>query len=102
MDTIEKLLDEENEENIILYDENNNETEFEQCAIIPMDEKIYAILKPVTPIEGVDDDVALVFVIEEIEDEEMLVIVQDDVVVQAVFDIYYDLLRAEGIEIEDD
>lgn len=100
MDTIDKLLSEDNDENIILYNEQNEETEFEQCAIIPMNEKIYAILKPVTPMEGVDDDTALVFVIEEIDDEEMLVIVNDDSIVEAVFEIYYDLLREEGIEIE--
>ena len=67
---IEMLLDENNTENLKLYDENNKETEFEQVAIIPLDEKIYAILKPVTKIVGVNDDEALVFVIEEIDDED--------------------------------
>ena len=67
---IEMLLDENNTENLKLYDENNKETEFEQVAVIPLNEKIYAILKPVTKIVGVNDDEALVFVIEEIEDEE--------------------------------
>ena len=37
---IEMLLDENNTENLKLYDENNKETEFEQVAIIPLDEKI--------------------------------------------------------------
>lgn len=97
---IEMLLDENNTENLKLYDENNKETEFEQVAIIPLDEKIYAILKPVTKIVGVNDDEALVFVIEEIDDEDCLVIVDDETVVDKVFKEYYELLKAEGIEVE--
>ena len=97
---IEMLLDENTTENLKLYDENNKETEFEQVAIIPLDEKIYAILKPVTKIVGVNDDEALVFVIEEIDDEDCLVIVDDEAVVDKVFKEYYELLKAEGIEVE--
>ncbi|MBQ2864840.1 MAG: DUF1292 domain-containing protein [Clostridia bacterium] len=97
---IELLLDENNTENLKLYDENNKETEFEQVAVIPMNEKVYAILKPVTKIVGVNDDEALVFVIEEIDDEDCLVIVDDEKVVDEVFKEYYELLKAEGINVE--
>ncbi len=97
---IELLLDENNTENLKLYDENNKETEFEQVAVIPMNEKVYAILKPVTKIVGVNDDEALVFVIEEIDDEDCLVIVDDEKVVDDVFKEYYELLKAEGINVE--
>ena len=97
---IELLLDENNTENLKLYDENNKETEFEQVAVIPLNEKVYAILKPVTKIVGVNDDEALVFVIEEIDDEDCLVIVDDEKVVDEVFKEYYELLKAEGINVE--
>ncbi len=97
---IEMLLDETNTENLKLYDENNRETEFEQVAIIPLDEKIYAILKPVTKIVGVNDDEALVFVIEEVEDEDCLVIVDDEQIVDRVFKEYYELLKEEGINVD--
>ena len=97
---IEMLLDETNTENLKLYDENNRETEFEQVAIIPLDEKIYAILKPVTKIVGVNDDEALVFVIEEVEDEDCLVIVDDEQIVDRVFKEYYALLKEEGINVD--
>lgn len=97
---IEMLLDENNTENIKLYDENNKVTEFEQVAIIPLDDKIYAILKPVTEIAGVNDDEALVFVVEEIDDEEVLVIVDDEDIVDKVFNEYYALLKEEGIDID--
>lgn len=101
---IDALLDENNTEPIILFDENNKETEFEQVCVIPLENSngcmtIYAILKPVTEIVGVNDDEALVFKIEEIEDEDCLVIEDDDEMVNKVFDAYYDLLRAEGIEV---
>ena len=95
---IDLLLDENNTENLKLYDENNKETEFEQVAIIPIDDKIYAILKPVTKITGVNDDEALVFAIEEIDEEDCLVIVEDEEVVDKVFDEYYKLLKEEGYE----
>ena len=97
---IELLLDENNTDNLKLYDENNKETEFEQVAVIPLNEKIYAILKPVTKIVGVNADEALVFVIEEIDDEDCLVIVDDEKVVDDVFKEYYELLKAEGIDVE--
>ena len=67
INVIDRLLDENDEEPVTLYDENDKETEFEQVAIIPLDEKIYVILKPITKIEGVADDEGLVFVIEEID-----------------------------------
>ena len=98
---IDKLFDEECNDNIILYDSDDKEVEFEQVAIIPIEDKVYAMLKPVSPMEGVGEDEAVVFelVEGESEDEDMLVVVNDEAVVESVFEVYYDLLRAEGIEI---
>ena len=42
MDVLDILLDEENDDPISLFDENDNEIKFEQVAIIPENEKIYA------------------------------------------------------------
>lgn len=95
INVIDRLLDENDEEPVTLYDENDKETEFEQVAIIPLDEKIYVILKPITKIEGVADDEGLVFVIEEIDDEDMLVLVDDDEIINKVFDVYYQLLKED-------
>ncbi len=89
---IEKILDENNEDSITLYDEQDRATEFDQVAVIPLYEKIYVILKPITKIAGVGDDEALVFVIEEIEDEDTLVLVDSEGIVDAVFGEYYKLL----------
>ena len=99
MSNIDKLFDEECNDNIILYDSDDKEVEFEQVALIPLNERIFAILKPVLPMEGVGEDEAVVFELVEEDDEEMLVVVNDQKVVEDVFEVYYDLLREEGIEI---
>ncbi|MBQ2711841.1 MAG: DUF1292 domain-containing protein [Clostridia bacterium] len=96
--TIDMILSEDCTDNIVLYDENNVETEFEQVAVIPMDEMVYVLLKPVIPPEGETDDVAYVFRIEEIDDEDALVMILDDETVERVFEEYYRLLEEEGQE----
>lgn len=98
---IELLLDENNSDNIKLFDDKNNEVEFEQVAIVPIEEKIYAILKPAQKMEGVGDDEALVFTIEEIDDEECLVIEENEELIDKVFDQYYEMLKDEGIDVPD-
>ena len=93
---VDKLLDENNTDPIVLFNEKNEETKFEQVAVIPLDEKLYAILKPITKIVGVSDDEALVFELVEIDDEDCLVICDNMDIVNKVFDEYYVLLRQEG------
>ena len=78
---IEKLFDEDDDSNLILYDENNNPTEFQQIAVIPKNNKIYAILKPLSKKFNIADDEALVFVIEEVDDEDYLIIVEDEKII---------------------
>ena len=95
---IDKILAEDNEDNIVLYDENDNPTEFEQVAVIPLEDNVYVILVPVTPIEGVGEDEGIVFVIEETEDGELLTVVEDDEIADEVFEIYNGLVDAEDGE----
>lgn len=99
---IDMLLDEKNDENIVLYDENNKENEFEQIAVIPVEDKTYVLLRPVEQWDGLGDDEAVVFAIEEIDDEDCLILEEDYKVIDKVFDAYYDLLRAQGIEIDNE
>ena len=98
---IDMLLDENNTDNIKLYNEDNQEVEFEQIALVPIEEKTYAILKPVANMEGIAEDEALVFVIDEIDDEDCLVIVEDDSIVDKVFEEYYKMLKEGGIDVDD-
>ncbi len=92
---IEMLLDEKNNDNIVLYDDKNNKVEFEQIAIIPMDEKLYAILRPLGGEEPMPEDEALVFVIDEIDDEDVLLLEEDEAIEDKVFDKYYELIKQQ-------
>ena len=96
---IDMLLDENNNENIKLYNEENEEIEFEQIALVPIENKTYAILRPVVEMDGIAEDEALVFVIDEIDDEDCLVIVEDDNIVDKVFEEYYKMLKEEGVDV---
>lgn len=49
------LLDDDNTDNIIFYDENQNPMEFEQVALITLDDIQYAILHPVNMGYGKDE-----------------------------------------------
>ena len=93
VDLLDILLDEDNEEPIKLYDENGKEYKFDQVALIPIDEKLYAILKPIDKIKGIEDDEAIVFAVNEKEGEETTLIVEtDESIAMRVFDEYYKLL----------
>lgn len=76
---------------------HNELVEFEQIAVVPVDNRICVILRPIAPIEGLGADEALVFSIEEIDGEECLVIVEDDDIIDVVFEEYYEMLREQGV-----
>jgi hypothetical protein len=93
MSAIDKLFDENNNDNIVLYNEKGEATEFEQVAIIPHGGKIYALLSLATPTDEIGEDEGFVFLIDTAEDgQKMLVLVTDDAVIDAVFGVYEDLL----------
>lgn len=100
MSPIDMLLDEDNNDNIVLFNEDNQSIEFEQIALVPIQNRVYALLKPVLSMEGIADDEALVFAIEEVDDEDCLVIVEEDEIIDKVFEEYYEMLRAEGIDVD--
>lgn len=99
MDALDMILDEQNSENIVLYNENNEPMEFQQIAVIPMGEKTYVILQPVGEFEEIGEDEALVFSIESTDEEEYISIVVEDAIIDAVFEEYYQLLRESGIDV---
>ena len=92
---VDMLLDPDNESPITCYNEEGNAVEFDQIAVIPYKDKLYAILKPITKIEGVGADEALVFYVD--VEEDTLQIVYDFDLCDRVFDVYYDLLKQEGL-----
>lgn len=87
------LLDEDNKEPIVLFNEAGRKIGFEQVAIIPYDDKLYCILKPIDHIDDVDDDEAIVFYVNDPYGEmPTLVVEKDEAKAIAVFDEYYKLL----------
>lgn len=92
---IDKLFDENNHDPIILYNQKGEQISFEQIAIIPIKECVYAILKPIIPFEGTDPDEGFVFEIKEIDNEEVIVLVTDEKIIDDVFDVYFKLVEEE-------
>ncbi len=88
------LLDEENNDIITLYGDDDEPIEFEQAAVIPYGGDIYAILCPVVLSEGMEDGEAFVFKVTGEHNVEMVV---DDEIIDAVFEIYYEMLEEEGV-----
>ena len=86
---IDALFDPNNSDNIILYNEKDEAVEFSQIAVIPLDETIYVILQPVEHVDGIADDEAFVFeIVEDEENGDTLKLVEDDVIIDTVFEEY--------------
>lgn len=93
---IDALYDENNNDAIILFNEKGEEIAFEQIALIPIAEKVYAILKPIQPMDGVGEDEGLVFSIEQNDaGEEYLMLTVDEEIIDAVFTVYEALVAEE-------
>ena len=62
-DPINQILDENNLENIVMFDDENKPIEFEQVAVIPLERTglLYAIMIPVTPMQGVGEGEGVLF-----------------------------------------
>lgn len=94
---VEQILDEKNTDNIILYDDQNKPIEFEQIAVIPLERTngLYAILIPLTPMQGVAEGEGVLFELDEESGD--LSVVNDDKIIDEVLTIYQKLIE-EGDE----
>lgn len=95
MDILDILLDKDNRQPISLTDGNGKNIIFEQVAVIPLRGNLYCVLKPITQIEGISDDEAVVFRADEKCGEIVLVVEEDELVAIDVFEKYYDLLEEQ-------
>ena len=89
---IEQILDEKNMDNVVLYDADNKPIEFEQVAVIPLERTglLYAIMIPVTPMQGVEEGEGVLFVIDELKGT--IDIERDDATIDEVLSIYQTLI----------
>ena len=97
VDIFDVLLDENNTAPIYMYNENGEQIEFEQIAVIPYGENdLYCILKPLTCVKGIAPDEAVVF--QALEDENgdgYLRVVDDENLACTIFEKYYELIEEE-------
>ncbi len=100
VDLIDVLLDEKNTAPIYMVDENGRQLKFDQVAVIPYGEdELYCILKPITKIEGVADDEAIVFRVEEDKDGNAILRVEEnEEIAISIFDQYYNLVEEAEAE----
>ena len=93
---IDALYDEDNNDAIVLMNEKGEEIPFEQIALIPQNDKTYAILKPLVQLEGVGENEGLVFSIEtKSEGMEYLALIVEENIIDKVFDVYNTLIDEE-------
>ena len=94
-DPIQQILDETNTENIVLYDAEQKPIEFEQVAVIPLERtnKLYAILIPVTPMQGVNEGEGVLFELD--EEKHDVSVVNNNKIIDEVLEIYQKLI-SEG------
>ena len=98
LDLLDVLLDQENREPIVLMDETGKEMTFEQVAVIPYEvrkeTRLYCVLKPLDKIEGIADDEAIVFLVDQdSQGNSIIKVEEDEEIAISVFDKYYDLLE---------
>ena len=88
---VDSIFDENNEENIFIKDEAGKEYEFMQLAVVDFQESYYAVLQPVTPVEGVGENEIMVFLID--EENDCLSYVEDDGIIDGVYNEFMEMLE---------
>lgn len=79
------------EEVVVLVDEDGNEIEFYQIAVVELEDKLYACLEPTSKLEGFEDGDLLIFEIDVSDDEEQFLPVENQDIVDAVFNEFLKL-----------
>ncbi len=98
LDLLDVLLDKDNKNPIIMSDESGRIIRFEQVAVVPYNNELYCILKPIDELPGIGDDEAIVFLCDTDENgNTVLKVEQDEETAIAVFNIYYVLLLEANV-----
>ena len=96
-------LDEELDNIIILNDEDGNEVQFEFLDLIELDGEEYVVLLPVEDDEEEDGEVVILKVEDtDSEDEESYVSVDDQEILNKVFEIFKEKIKDEFNFIDED
>ena len=101
----ENLEELENENIIVLNDENGEEVKFEFLDLVELDEEEYVVLLPVTE-EGEEDEGELVILkiedTDEDAEEESYVSVEDEEILNKVFEMFKEKYKDEFNFVDED
>lgn len=81
---IDRLFDDENDDNITIRDNEGKEIEFKQVGLVDYEGNYYAILDPISDVEGVNEDELMVFLVDEENDE--LTFVDNEEIIDGIID----------------
>lgn len=96
VDILDVLLDADNTAPIYMTDNNGKVLKFDQIAVIPHDDDLYCILKPISKIDGIGDNEAIVFRVDTDSDGKAgLSIEADEKKAYIIFQKYEKLLTEE-------
>jgi len=92
-DAYSQVIDEDNNDNIFLYNSKHEPIEFEQIFNVSFDDRKFCILKPVVPMKKMKKDESLVYELVEKDGEGDFIYVEDTELIDKVFEFYYDELK---------
>lgn len=94
------------DEIITLTAEDGTKVDFYEIAVVEHEDELYAILEPASDMEDIEDGEVLIFKIEETDDEDaeedVFTVVEDEELLQAVFDEYLKAVAASNSDCDDD
>lgn len=86
------------DEIITLTAEDGTQVDFYEIAVVEHEDELYAILEPASELDDIEEGEVLIFKIEENEDEnaedDIFTVVEDEQLLQAVFDEYMKAVAA--------
>lgn len=91
----------DDEEIITLYDEDDNPVDFAEVACVEYEGNFYALLQPVEPVEGMEEDEVIICLLEQQEDgTENVIPITDEELGEKVFNEYLKAVADEECDDE--
>ena len=90
---LNRLMDAQDREPVVMAGEDGKDLEFEQCASIPYNGYLYVVFHPITPIEGIGEDECVVFRYEQKDGEEIFCLEEDEDVANEVYNAYIEMIN---------
>jgi len=81
---------------VVLVDPNGKEVKFEFVDVVEREDKMYAVLHPIEPLEGMDEDSCVIFAMEVQDDDSVLLnAIEDEAELEAVYAQYVELCESD-------